>query len=392
MKKTTKLSVSAFLGLSLIAYGQTEGKVGINTSSPNATLEIKPNTTNLLGATNEGIIVPKLSKTRVAKMPSPQEGTLVYVVDDAKAEDGGGTIASYTGTDARVTDITEKGYYFYNKSNTLSGGIWKPLGGTSPVTANIYTTDGTLAGNRTVDMNGKNLQFTGNGNFGIGTDTPETKLDIEGTVKIVDGTQGAGKVLTSDSNGNASWETPTMSYAYTIGMGDKNNTYPATDLAAVNDKYKYTGMKITLPTKGKYAVLLDLNISLAPSLSVSPQLPHNPVYNPNINRLSSGESIIIRGAFWDEILSEGIDKNTDNVPIKNKANSMWRGEVIYPLYMRRASNTMYIENTTSGPKTFYFYAMASIENPSPSAPIRYIYELGSGRWAEESLLAFKIGE
>ncbi|AZZ58237.1 hypothetical protein [Riemerella anatipestifer] len=114
MKKTTKLSVGVFLGLSLIAYGQTDGKVGINTSSPNATLEIKPNTTNLLGATNEGIIVPKLSKTRVAKMPSPQEGTLVYVVDDANAEDGGGTIASYTGTDARVTDITEKGYYFYN--------------------------------------------------------------------------------------------------------------------------------------------------------------------------------------------------------------------------------------------------------------------------------------
>ncbi|WPC10357.1 hypothetical protein LEQ04_05960 [Riemerella anatipestifer] len=76
MKKTTKLSVGVFLGLSLIAYGQTDGKVGINTSSPNATLEIKPNTTNLLGATNEGIIVPKLSKTRVAKNAFSSRGNI----------------------------------------------------------------------------------------------------------------------------------------------------------------------------------------------------------------------------------------------------------------------------------------------------------------------------
>lgn len=183
-----------------------------------------------------------------------------------------------------------------------------------------------------------------------------------------------------------------MSYAYATGSGDKYNAYPATDLAAVNDKFKYTGMKVTLPTKGKYAVLLDLNISLAPSLSVSPQLPHNPAYNSTINRLSNGEVIIVRGAFWNEILPDGIDKNIDNVPVKNKANSMWRGDIVYPLFMKRVSNTLYIENPTSGPQTYYFYAMASIENPTSGAPTRYVYELGSGRWAEESLVAFKIGE
>jgi len=44
------------------------------------------------------------------------------------------------------------------------------------------------------------------GNVGIGTTTPGAKLDISGSVKIVDGTQGAGKVLTSDSAGLASWQ------------------------------------------------------------------------------------------------------------------------------------------------------------------------------------------
>jgi uncharacterized protein (TIGR02145 family) len=45
-------------------------------------------------------------------------------------------------------------------------------------------------------------------NVGIGTSTPSAKLHIAGNVKIADGTQGAGKVLTSDANGLASWATP----------------------------------------------------------------------------------------------------------------------------------------------------------------------------------------
>jgi len=41
--------------------------------------------------------------------------------------------------------------------------------------------------------------------IGIGTDNPTEKLQVNGKVKIVDGTQGAGKVLTSDANGVGSW-------------------------------------------------------------------------------------------------------------------------------------------------------------------------------------------
>jgi microcystin-dependent protein len=45
------------------------------------------------------------------------------------------------------------------------------------------------------------------GNVGIGTMSPLAKLDVTGNIKITDGTQGAGKVLTSDANGLASWQT-----------------------------------------------------------------------------------------------------------------------------------------------------------------------------------------
>ena len=50
---------------------------------------------------------------------------------------------------------------------------------------------------------------TSSGNVGIGTATPGAKLEVVGQVKITGGTPGAGKVLTSDATGLASWLTPT---------------------------------------------------------------------------------------------------------------------------------------------------------------------------------------
>ncbi|MBT0550543.1 hypothetical protein [Riemerella anatipestifer] len=111
--KITKLSVLAFLGLGLVAYGQS-GKVGVNTSSPQATLDIQPTAKNgdITATTNEGILAPKLSKTRVASIATPVEGTLVYVLDDASKTKG--AISDYIGNDSKVAKITEKGYYYYN--------------------------------------------------------------------------------------------------------------------------------------------------------------------------------------------------------------------------------------------------------------------------------------
>lgn len=51
------------------------------------------------------------------------------------------------------------------------------------------------------------MTILNNGNVGVGTITPGAKLEVAGQIKITDGTQLLGRVLTSDANGLASWQT-----------------------------------------------------------------------------------------------------------------------------------------------------------------------------------------
>ncbi|EKB54270.1 hypothetical protein HMPREF9699_01969, partial [Bergeyella zoohelcum ATCC 43767] len=79
----------------------------------------RPSTANAQkeATTNEGIIAPKLSKTRIANIATPVEGTLVYATDDATS-----LISAYTGGDTKVAKITEKGYYYYNGTEWVKAG------------------------------------------------------------------------------------------------------------------------------------------------------------------------------------------------------------------------------------------------------------------------------
>ncbi len=52
------------------------------------------------------------------------------------------------------------------------------------------------------------IDITPSGNLGINVVTPTEKLHIAGSVRIVDGTEGLGKKLTSDATGKGSWAIP----------------------------------------------------------------------------------------------------------------------------------------------------------------------------------------
>jgi hypothetical protein len=58
------------------------------------------------------------------------------------------------------------------------------------------------------------MTLNGSGHVGLGTTNPSTNLDVESSsspaFKLVDGTQGSGKILASDGSGNASWVNPSL--------------------------------------------------------------------------------------------------------------------------------------------------------------------------------------
>lgn len=86
------------------------------------------------------------------------------------------------------------------------------FGMTAPIT-NAFA----IAYNTNIGLETDLLRITSNGDVGIGTATPGAKLDLAGDIKIVDGTEGAGKVLTSDASGLASWQAPTAGTGYSVG-------------------------------------------------------------------------------------------------------------------------------------------------------------------------------
>ena len=45
-----------------------------------------------------------------------------------------------------------------------------------------------------------------NNRLGVGNNSPVASLDLTGNIKIADGSQGNGRVLTSDASGMASWQ------------------------------------------------------------------------------------------------------------------------------------------------------------------------------------------
>ena len=81
--------------------------------------------------------------------------------------------------------------------------VWLEVAVRSPAGRGTLTT---LSPRQPLTANPYSLQTRGifvdtAGNVGIGTSSPGAKLDVQGALKIVDGTEGDGMVLTSDANG-----------------------------------------------------------------------------------------------------------------------------------------------------------------------------------------------
>ncbi|WP_414846436.1 hypothetical protein [Chryseobacterium sp. IT-36CA2] len=104
---------------------------------------------------------------------------------------------------------------------------------------------------------------TNTGNVGIGTTAPSAKLDLAGTIKIKDGSQGANKVLTSDANGLASWQNPTAGWTAMLRDG-KTTVNPSIlnftsgTVIGVGGSANATTDEITVPANGLYEITISV--------------------------------------------------------------------------------------------------------------------------------------
>jgi hypothetical protein len=156
---------------------------------------------------------------------------------------------------SNTVEVTAGGYKFSDGTTQSSAAdpsqLVKKLGDTMT---------GTLTNSATTSINASGNAYlaTAGGNVGIGTATPGATLEVNGLVKISGGSPAAGKVLTSDNNGLASWQATSGggwsrsgSNVYLTNSGDSVGV----GTASPSQKMEVNG---TLKTS-KYLMGLDLS-------------------------------------------------------------------------------------------------------------------------------------
>jgi len=156
----------AVLFISLTMFAQ----VGINNTSPKATLDISPKTTD--GSKPEGLIIPQLdgNSLKTASYGTSQKGVIVYAKSAANP------------TDTKTVNITAEGYYYFD------GSVWQKMTGASAgdTTNDAWINDttnglvklGTKA-DGTARAAGTDFVAKDNGQIGIGTSSPDASAALE---------------------------------------------------------------------------------------------------------------------------------------------------------------------------------------------------------------------
>jgi hypothetical protein len=254
LRTTTSSTLTQRLTI-LGAPGATAGFVGIGTATPADLLHIngnaRANQLNLVngvlntasGTTNMSFSINGTTRMTLLSGGNFGVGTaspsdLLHVNGTARANQlnlVGGTLNTTSGTTNMNFNINGTNRMQLQATTGALGIGVTPVAGEllhvngSARATQFSATNGTFntigaTTNFLLNTNGTNriTILANNGFVGINTLTPTSALHVVGSPTIVDGNQAAGKVLTSDANGFASWQTPSAGGNVLMGGGISN--------------------------------------------------------------------------------------------------------------------------------------------------------------------------
>jgi hypothetical protein len=169
------------------------------------------------------------------------------------------------------------------------------------------------------------------GNVGIGTATPSSKLEVAGQVKITGGAPGTGKVLTSDATGLASWAAPQP----VTWLKNGNHIYYNTGKVAIGmtlPRYELTIYQDNDPHIGFYNS--TSGTSGTDGFTISTGASGSPVWiwnweNSNMHFATNNTNRMIINADGHVSMMRSLDLNTEStfgaLYVKGKQALWWDG-------------------------------------------------------------------
>jgi hypothetical protein len=367
--------------LFIIFSWESFSQVGIGTTTPEASLDIR--SSNQTAPLNtDGLLIPKIDVFPTVNPTAQQQGMMVYLNTTVGSNLPGfyywdnptTTWMPFTSTFNGYWSRDASGYLYPNipsdrveiENNTDATGV--PGTGAFEIANSLRIDENEIVTNTNSELflqNGNNgdLSVDNNSLFvdastnrvGVRTISPTANLQVNGNVRIVDGTQATGRVLTSSANGTASWR------AQSIDNITGNVVGNGVNIPYTTTNYLQTGSRIVLPP-GRFAVNVTMLI-----------YPSNPP-SPN------DSSFWLRTTF------------SDNGGANPSPSAYIEGSPLISGSLSGSSNyglvtgTIIINNTTGANRTYYYVAgNTEIVNTADS-----IIFFGGTIWDEDTIIAYRL--
>jgi len=225
-------------------FADAAGHVGIGISSPASLLHVRAGSSGIVSYPGPPTLIVESSSDASISMYSPDLSNS-YLRFGSPGDDIGGQFRYSYSNNIFVLETA-------NGSNSLAFG----------------------SGDQTEVM-----RLSNTGNVGIGTTSPTEKLEVNGSIKMVDGNEVNGRYMVSDANGVGSWQ----DFVGIDGTGGVNLLPYFTDAntLAVDSDFKFDGTTLTVgssnpgvnpPLVVRYSISAETEISTnsAGELSLRP--------------------------------------------------------------------------------------------------------------------------